>query len=175
MVAVRWLLCDCCGRDRRHSGGFLLRIMPPSWHPVPACTQRLCGRRAILRCRDNCCRRAILRCRYDCCRRNHSTLQQRRLDSDAERCCGGDRRHSGGFLLRIMPPSWHPVPACAPRLRCRRAILRCRDDCSRRNHSPSRKRRIESDAVRLLQAELFSAASIRKSWPEIRNRCTQEA
>ena len=26
-------------RDRRHSGGFLLRIMPPSWHPVPACTR----------------------------------------------------------------------------------------------------------------------------------------
>ena len=26
-------------RDRCHSGGFLLRIMPPSWHPVPACTR----------------------------------------------------------------------------------------------------------------------------------------
>ena len=25
---------------------------------------------------------------------------------------GGDRCHSGGFLLRIMPPSWQPVPAC---------------------------------------------------------------
>ena len=24
---------------------------------------------------------------------------------------GGDRRPSGGFLFRIMPPSWHPVPA----------------------------------------------------------------
>ena len=24
---------------------------------------------------------------------------------------GGDRRHSGGFLLRIMPPPWHSVPA----------------------------------------------------------------
>ena len=23
---------------------------------------------------------------------------------------GGDRRHSGGFLLRIMPPPWHSVP-----------------------------------------------------------------
>ena len=48
----------------------------------------------------------------------------------ADRCCGRDRRHSGGFLLRIMPPSWHPVPAC-PRLRqarsfCRRAIHLCR-------------------------------------------------
>ena len=37
----------------------------------------------------------------------------------------GTGRHSGGFLLRIMPPSWHPVPACTPRLRCRRAILLC--------------------------------------------------
>ena len=27
------------GRDRCHSGGFLLRIMPPSWQPVPACTR----------------------------------------------------------------------------------------------------------------------------------------
>ena len=47
----------------------------------------------------------------------------RKLESDAERCCGRGRRHSGGFLLRIMPPSWHPVPACAPRLCCRRAVL----------------------------------------------------
>ena len=44
------------------------------------------------------------------------------------RCSGGDRRHSGGFLLRIMPPSWHPVSACTARPCCRRAILCCRDD-----------------------------------------------
>ena len=25
------------GRDRCHYGGFLLRIMPPPWHSVPAC------------------------------------------------------------------------------------------------------------------------------------------
>ena len=36
----------------------------------------------------------------------------RRFESDAERCCGRDRCHSSGFLLRIMPPSWYPVPAC---------------------------------------------------------------
>ena len=40
------------------------------------------------------------------------SLRHRRIESDAERCCGRDRRHSGGFLLRIMPPSWHPVLAC---------------------------------------------------------------
>ena len=76
-----------------------------------------------------------------------SPLPQRRLESDAERCCGRDRCHSGGFLLRIMPPSWHPVPACTPRLRCRRTILSCSSD---------------------------DAASIPKSGPEIKNRCTQE-
>ena len=97
--------------------------MPPSWHPVPVCVPRLR------------------------CRRNHSSLPLRRLDSDAERCCGRDRCYSGGFLLRIMPPSWHPVPASTPRLRCRRAILHRHDDC---------------------------AASIRKSGPEIKNQCTQE-
>ena len=46
-----------------------------------------------------------------------------------------------------MPPSWHPVPASTPRLRCRRAILHRHDDC---------------------------AASIRKFGPEIKNRCTKE-
>ena len=56
-------------------------------------------------------------------RRNYSTLRQRKLESDAERYCDRDRCHSGGFLLRIMPPSWHPVPACTPRLCCRRAVL----------------------------------------------------
>ena len=85
--------------------------MPPSWHPVPACV------------------------RDGCCRRNHSSLPLRRLESDAERCGGRDRCRSGGFVLRIMPPSWHPVPACV------------RDGCCRRNHSslPLRKK-IESDA-----------------------------
>ena len=100
----------CCGRNRCHSGGFLLRIMPPSWHPVPACV------------------------RDGCCRRNHSSLTLRRLESDAERCCGRDRCRSGGFVLRIMPPSWHPVPACV------------RDGCCRRNHSSLPLRKLESDA-----------------------------
>ena len=88
-----------------------------------------------------------LRPRRSFCRRNHSLLPQRKLEPAADRCCGRDRRHSGGFLLRIMPPSWHPVPACTPRLRCRRAILSCSSDC---------------------------AASIPKSGPEIKNHCTQQ-
>ena len=64
---------------------------------------------------------------------------------------GGDRRPSGGFLFRIMPPSWHPIPAC-PRLRqarsfCRRAILLCRRQPLQRFPSLP---------------------------PEIRNHCTQD-
>ena len=75
------------------------------------------------------------------------SLRHRRIESDAERCCGRDRRHSGGFLLRIMPPSWHPVPACAPRP-CRRwAVLRCDYDYCRWNCSTLRRRKLESDAA----------------------------
>ena len=99
---------------------------PPSWHlPLPALKQ-------------------------PCCRRNHSSLPQRKSEPDADRCCSRDRCHTGGFLLRIMPSSWHPVPACTPRLRCRRnysslpprrlesdAENRCRYGHCRRNHSPS--------------------------------------
>ena len=84
------------GRDRCHSGGFLLRIMPPSWQPVPACTRN--GHSAggqFINAATNAAggpfntattgfsRRAILRCRNDCCRRNCNTLRQRKLESDA--------------------------------------------------------------------------------------------
>ena len=44
-----------------------------------------------------------------------------------------------------MPPSWHPVPACTPRRRCRRAVLSCSSD---------------------------GAAAILKSGLEIKNRCS---
>ena len=75
------------------------------------------------------------------------SLRHRRIESDAERCCGRDRCHSGGFLLRIMPPSWHPVPAFvnhdmpqAGHSSLRKEIRigrghRCRYDRRRRNHS----------------------------------------
>ena len=93
------------------------------------------------------------------CRRNRSPLRQRRIESDAEFCRGGDCRHSGGFLLRAMPPSWHPVPACvrygilqakpfslaAAKNRIGRGP-RCRYDRSRRNHSLLPQRKLESDA-----------------------------
>ena len=43
-----------------------------------------------------------------------SHVPPRSQGSGADRRCGRDRCHSGGFLLRIMPPSWHPVHACIP-------------------------------------------------------------
>ena len=111
------------------------------------------------------------RCRYDRSRRNHFLLPQRKLESGAGRCRGRDRRHSGGFLLRIMPPSWHPVPACIPRLRCRRAILLCSNDgaASIPKFGPEIKNRCTQKVV---FGEIL--ASIPKSSLEIKNRCTQQ-
>ena len=40
------------------------------------------------------------------------SLRRRKMEPEAEYRCGGAGCHSGGFLLRIMPPSWQPVPAC---------------------------------------------------------------
>ena len=123
--------------------------MPPSWHPVPVCVPQLR------------CRRAVLRRNNDCCRRNYFLLQQRKLESEAGRCRGRDRFHSGGFFLRIMPPSWHPVPVCVRHARCRRnhsslplrrlesdAKQRPLNDLSRRNYSSLPLRKLESDAER---------------------------
>ena len=85
--------------------------------------------------------------------------------------CGGDRYHSGGFLLRIMPPSWHPVPACTPRLRCRRAVLNCSSD----DAAAIRKSGLEIKNRCSLWAVLEGfLASIPKSGLEIKNHCTLE-
>ncbi len=145
--------------------------MPPSWHPVPACTLRLRCRRAILRCRYEIRIGRGDLCRYDRSRRNHFLLPQRKLESGAGPCRGRDRRHSGGFLLRIMPPSWHPVPACIPRLRCRRVILLCSNDGAA--SIPKFGSEIKN---RCTQKVVFGEilASIPKSGLEIKNRCTQE-
>ena len=89
-------------------------------------------------------------------------------------CCGraGTGRHSGGFLLRIMPPSWHPVPACTPRLRCRRAVLNCSSD----DAAAIRKSGLEIMNRCSLWAVLEGfLASIPKSGLEIKNRCTHES
>ena len=53
-----------------------------------------------------------------------SHVPPRSQGSGADRRCGRDRCHSGGFLLRIMPSSWHPAPRLRPpRSFCRRAVL----------------------------------------------------
>ena len=82
----------------------------------------------VLLCDEENWSRTRRRCDYDCCRPNCSTLRRRKLESDAVRYCGRDRCHSGGFLLRIMPPSWHPVPACTPPLCSKRAVFLCGDE-----------------------------------------------
>ena len=123
-------------------------------------------------------------------------MWQRRLDSDAERCCGGDRCHSGGYLLRIMPPSCILPPPASATASCRRnrSPLRqrriesdtdlCRGGDCRRSHSSLPRRRKESDAEprsryghcrrAIPHCSSEDATSIRKSGPEIKNRCTQE-
>ena len=83
---------------------------------------------------------------------------------------GRDRCHSGGFLPRIILES--------------AAEGRCRYGRCRRNRFSLRQRKTESDAEprsrygRCMRAILYShndcAASIPKSEPEIKNRCTQE-
>ena len=95
-----------------------------------------------------------------------------------------------------MPPSWHPAPACAPRLRCRRAILSCSSDCAASipKFGPEIKNRCSLWAVlegflasipkfgleiknRCTQKVVFGEilASIRKFGPEVKNRCTEES
>ena len=111
----------------------------------------------------------------------YSPLRQRRIESDAYRCCGRDRCHSGGFLLRIMPPSWHPVPACASQRCCRRAIQQRQLQAG---DSSSPQRKLESDADLVAATTTAGgtiphcsgdgAATILKSGPKIKNRCTQE-
>ena len=171
--------------------------MPPSWHPVPACVRSGCCRRnhsslPLRRLESDAKQRRLNdrsrrnhsslpqgklvldaenRCRYGRCSRNHSSLPLRRLESDAERCGGRDRCRSGGFVLRIMPPSWHPVPACSQRLCCRRAIHRCSNDgaASIRKSGLEIKNRCTKEGV-----NREKLASIRKSGPEIKNRCTKQ-
>ena len=111
------------------------------------------------------------------CRRNHSSLRQRRLESDAEDRCshGSCRRNHSSLRQRKLESD---------------AEYRCRHGRSRRNYSSLRQRILESDAEpvpqRLRQAGRSTCrtlegvnrqnpASIPKSGPEIKNRCTQKS
>ena len=110
------------------------------------------------------------RCRYDCSMRNHSSSQQRKLESAAD-------------LVAATAAAGGPFSFAATKIRIG-CGPRCRYDCSRRNRSSLRQRRLESDEEprcrygRSRRAILYRhedcAASIPKSRPEIKNRCTQE-
>ena len=71
-----------------------------------------------------------------------------------------------------MPPSWHPVPACTPRLYCRRAVLRCRNEGAaaipdfRPRLANRCSQKVKSGAIR---------ASILDFKPRLGNRCSQKA
>ena len=125
----------------------LLRIMPPSCHPVPACAPRLCCRRAILRCGNGLTQAELF------------YLRQRKLESDAERCCGVVRRHSGGFYLGLCrlrgilsPPAPHDFAAGGPffdaatKIGIGRGIVAA-TTLRRRNCYTMRRRKLESDAA----------------------------
>ena len=85
---------------------------------------------------------------------------------------GGDRCRSGGFLLRIMPPSWHPVPACtrnghsedgqfinAATTAAGGPFNTATTIFRRRNYSSLRQRKLESDASSLRQKLLQAGYS----------------
>ena len=74
-------------------------------------------------------------------------------------------------MLRIMPPSWHPVPACTPRLCCRRAVLRCSYDGAALILKSGLEIKNRCSLWAILEGFL---AAIPKSGPEIKNRCTLE-
>ena len=72
----------------------------------------------------------------------------------------GDRCHSGGFLLRIMPPSWQPVPACASNGHSAGGPFNtATTGFRRRNYSSLRQRKLESDASPLRQKLLQAGHS----------------
>ena len=104
----------------------------------------------------------------------------------------GDSYHSGGFLFRVMPPSWQPAPAgirnghseggpfffAATKIRIGRGTA---PPQRRQQAKPfffaATKIRIgrgRSLPLRNQQAKPFSPASIRKSGPEIKNHCPLE-
>ena len=92
---------------------------------------------------------------------------------------GGGGCHSGGFLLRIMPPSRQLSPARSHKDHllqsqqwcCRRAILYRHDDGAAviPDSGPEIKNRCTKDGI-----FRQNHASIPKSGPEIKNQCTKD-
>ena len=91
------------------------------------------------------------------CRRNHSPSRQRKTESDADLVAAttvADEtilRRGNGVLTRtrtslpLRPLQAEPFFFAATKIRIGRGP-RCRYDCSRRNHSPLRQRKLESSA-----------------------------
>ena len=92
----------------------------------------------------------------------------KKFESDAELVERRGRCHSGGFLLRIMPPSWYQSPPASsmpvagetiPRQNpavIRKSVLEIKNQCTKEGVNGEK------------------LASIPKSGLEIKNRCTQE-
>ena len=146
--------------------------MPPSWHPVPACTPRLRCRRAILSCSIKVAASIPKswpeiknRCSYKNRRRNYSSLQLRKLESDAEDRCHYERsrrNHSSVTLQKLESDAED----------CRYEIHQAKPFFC--DATKIRIGRGRSLPLRNQQAKPFSPASIRKSGPEIKNHCTKE-
>ena len=95
-------------------------------------------------------------------------MLQRNLNRTRNSWSGGDRCHSGGFLLRIMPPSWYQSPPASSMPVAGETIPR-QNPAVIPKSGPEIKNRCTKEGV--IGEKL---ASIPKSGLEIKNRCTQE-
>ena len=118
--------------------------MPPSWHPVPACSQRLCCRRAIHRCSND--GAAAIR-KFGPEIQNHCTLEG-----------------VSGQIPAVIPKS-------EPKIKnhCSDEAVSGQSLAAIPKFTPEIKNQCTQEGV---NGE--NPASIRKSDPEIKNRCTQE-
>ena len=95
-------------------------------------------------------------------------MLQRNLNRTRNSWSGGDRCHSGGFLLRIMPPSWYQSPPAS-------SMPVAGETIPRQNPAVIRKFGLEIKnqcTKEGVNGEI--PASIRKSGPEIKNRCMKD-
>ena len=184
---------------------FLLRIMPPSWHPVPACSPRQCCRRAnpILATTtagglffDAATKIGIGRgkcCRHGRCSRNHSSLRQRRIESDAEprsrhgRCMRAILYRHNDCAASIRKSGLEIKNRCSPRAKSREklaSILKfgpeIKNRCTKEGVNREKLASIPKSGLEIKNrctkegVNGENRASIPKSGPEIKNRCTQE-
>ena len=95
-------------------------------------------------------------------------MLQRNLNRTRNSWSGGDRCHSGGFLLRIMPPSWYQSPPAS-------SMPVAGETIPRQNPAVIRKSGLEIKNRCTKEGVIGEKlASIRKSGPEIKNRCMKD-